>query len=232
VIGLRSIGRTVCLFTAIVGVSAESPRVATVDGTLSLLERPGGERNDLGTAIVYLESTDGRAADPRDTGGSEATIVMRGREFIPRAAVVRTGGAVKFPNADPFSHNVFSNTEQSSFDLGLYRRGSTRSASFQRAGVYPIYCNIHARMVSYVIAVPGRHVTTAADDGRFQLTDVPVGAYRLYVWHERAQLVSQAVSVSGTGASIRIALDARGYVPGAHLNKFGVPYAATRSDRY
>jgi plastocyanin len=232
VIIVRSIGRGVCLLAAVAGVSAESPRRATVDGTLSLLERPGGERNDLGTAVVFLESTDGRTVDPRDGGSSEATIVMRGREFIPRTAVVRAGGAVKFPNADPFSHNVFSNTEQASFDLGLYRRGSTRSATFQRAGIYPIYCNIHARMVSYVIAVPNRHVTTAGADGRFQLTDVPVGSYRLHVWHERAQLVSEAVSVTGNGASVRIALDARGYVPGAHLNKFGVPYTATRSDRY
>jgi plastocyanin len=228
----RCLWRAACLLSAVFCVSAESPQLGTVDGTLTLLERPGGERNDLGTAIVYLESTDGRASDPRDGDSGEATIVMRGREFIPRAAIVRIGGAVKFPNADPFSHNVFSNTEQASFDLGLYRRGSTRSASFQRPGVYPIYCNIHARMVSYVVAVPGRHVTTAASDGRFQLADVPVGSYRLHVWHERAQLVSEAVSVTGTGASVRIALDARGYVPGAHLNKFGVPYAATRSDRY
>jgi plastocyanin len=228
----RAAGRAICLLLMVSGMSAESPQLGTVDGTLALLERAGGERNDLGTAIVYLESTDGRASDARDAGNAEATIVMRGREFMPRTAIVRTGGAVKFPNADPFSHNVFSNTDQSSFDLGLYRRGSTRSASFQRPGVYPIYCNIHSRMVSYVIAVPGRHVTMAGGDGRFQLTDVPVGSYRLHVWHERAQQVSEAVSVTGAGATVRITLDARGYVPGSHRNKFGLPYSTTRSDRY
>jgi plastocyanin len=235
VIRLDRLARVALMLCAVVGVTAETPRTASVEGTLTLLERPGGERNDLGTAIVYLESTDERASDARDArdaDGNDATIVMRGREFIPRAAVVRTGGAVKFPNGDPFSHNVFSNTEQASFDLGLYRRGSTRSASFQRPGVYPIYCNIHARMVSYVIAVPGRHVTTPASDGKFVLADVPVGSYRLHVWHERARLVSEPVEVTGAGATLRIALDARGYVPGVHLNKFGVPYSPTRSDRY
>jgi len=29
-----------------------------------------------------------------------------------------------------------------------------------------------------------------------------------------------------------VVLDARSYVAGPHLNKFGLPYAATRADRY
>jgi hypothetical protein len=127
---------------------------------------------------------------------------------------------------------VFSNTVPGSFDLGLYRRGATRTATFEQPGVYPIYCNIHARMVSYVVAVPGRHVAFVDRTGAFALQDVPVGTYRLHVWHERAARLSQEVVVTGAGASVRLSLDARGYVAGAHLNKFGVPYSSTRSDRY
>ncbi|MCC7055201.1 MAG: hypothetical protein IT355_18145 [Gemmatimonadaceae bacterium] len=212
--------------------SAASPRAGAVTGQLALLERPGGARRDLGTAIVYLEAVDGRSTDDRGGAPAEASIVMRGREFTPRVAVVRRGGTVAFPNQDPYSHNVFSNTEPVTFDLGLYRRGATRSASFGRGGIYPIYCNIHARMVSYVIALSTPYVAHADDAGRFTLPDVPVGTYRLHVWHERAARASQDLVVTAAGASARVELDARGYVAGAHLNKFGVPYAATRNDRY
>ena len=82
-------------------------------------------------------------------------------------------------------------------------------ATFSQPGVYAIYCNIHARMVSYVIAVPGRHVVRANPDGRFALVDVPVGLYRLHVWHERAVHLTQEISVTATGATVQLALEAR-----------------------
>ena len=184
------------------------------------------EKTMAETALVWL------ADDDRGSVSTEATIAMRGREFLPHTAVIRSGGAVRFPNQDPFSHNVFSNSDPVAFDLGLYRRGVTRSATFARPGVYPIYCNIHAKMVSYVVAVPGRHVTFAGADGRFELSDVPVGTYRLHVWHERAARVSAVVTVTPTGATQSVTLDARGWISGAHLNKFGAPYTSTRADRY
>lgn len=217
---------------AMVLLTSESPQTGRVTGQLALLERGGGAGKDLATAVVYLQAIDGHADDTPGTVSTDATITMRGREFIPHMAVVRRGGSVQFPNADPFSHNVFSNANPGSFDLGLYRRGATRSATFEQPGVYPIYCNIHARMVSYVIAVPGRHVTRADDTGAFALDDVPVGTYRLNVWHERAARLSQELVVTAAGASVKMTLDARGYIAGAHLNKFGVPYSSTRSDRY
>jgi plastocyanin len=217
---------------AILALTAETPMLGAVTGQLSLLERPGGVAKDLATAIVYLQPLDVRGDDERGDVSSDATIVMRGREFVPHRAVIRSGGTVAFPNEDPFSHNVFSNTDPVSFDLGLYRRGARRTATFSQPGVYPIYCNIHARMVSYVIAVPGRHVAFADAEGRFSLTDVPVGSYRLHVWHERAAHLAQDVMVTASGASVKLTLDARGYISGPHLNKFGMPYTSTRSDRY
>jgi hypothetical protein len=42
------------------------------------------------------------------------------------------------------------------------------------------------------------------------------------------EIVVPAAGLSGQ----RVVLDTRTYVPGPHLNKFGLPYAATREDRY
>ena len=84
---------------------------------------------------MYLEPRGARSSraaaspTPRD-----ATIAMTGREFVPHVRVVLAGGTVAFPNQDPFSHNVFSNAEAGPFDLGLYRRGASRAATFPRAG--------------------------------------------------------------------------------------------------
>ncbi|MFL5618038.1 MAG: hypothetical protein ACJ79A_06555 [Gemmatimonadaceae bacterium] len=207
---------------------------AIVSGQIAVVERQGADRTDLRTAVVYLEPRGsevmaGGRPIPRD-----ATIAMTGREFVPHVRVVLAGGTVTFPNQDPFSHNVFSNAEAGPFDLGLYRRGASRAANFRRPGIYPVYCNIHSRMVSFVIAVPSPLVAMVATDGRFTFADVPAGTYLLHAWHERAgaRVTREIVVPEGGLTGQRVVLDTRAYVPGPHLNKFGLPYAATREDRY
>lgn len=203
----------------------------TVAGHVSLQELPGKSRHDIASALVWLIPV-GVVARGTDTLPQHASIAMRGREFLPHIRVVAVGGLVDFPNQDPFSHNVFSNSELGQFDLGLYRRRETKVARFSGAGVYAVYCNIHARMASYVVAVPTRHIATVDRSGNFTLQNVPAGTYEIHGWHERASETHEKILVRADAPNIAITLDARGFVAGPHLNKFGQPYAATRADRY
>jgi plastocyanin len=216
------------------GASAPAASQASVSGSVTLEERPGTARGDIRSAVVYLESLN-RVIPTSDVPSMRAgTIVMRGREFIPHVRIVLAGGSVAFPNEDPFRHNVFSSSELGPFDLGLYPRGASRSASFAQPGAYPIYCNIHSRMASFVVAVPTRWATHPAVDGSFVLGGVPAGSYVLHAWHERATVEArQEVVVPARGISdLRLTIDARSYVPTPHLNKFGRPYSLIRSDKY
>jgi plastocyanin len=215
-------------------VAGPTAAQGSVSGVVSLEERPGTAPGDVRGAVIYLESPD-RTMSVSDVPSLRmGTIVMRGREFLPRVRVVLAGGAVAFPNEDPFRHNVFSSVELGPFDLGLYPRGETRAASFMRPGVYPIYCNIHSKMVTFVVAVPTRWATQPAEDGTFVLHGVPPGAYILHAWHERgtADLTREIIVPAGGLANVRLTIDARSYVPAPHLNKFGRPYSLIRSDRY
>ena len=202
-----------------------------VGGTVRILEKGPSPSKDVSDAVVYLDG-DGVVARP-GSSLDNATVLMKGREFVPHVQIVRAGGNVAYPNKDPFSHNVFSNSALGAFDLGLYRTNASRAAPFSRAGVYSIYCNIHARMVNFVIAVNTPYVARVNADGTFQLKSVPAGTYRLHVWHERTPESVQAITVASTGADgLAVALDARSYVAGPHPDKFGKPYATTRADRY
>lgn len=206
----------------------------TVSGILSLEERAGAERGDIRSAVVYLEPRERVIPVSNVPSMRSRVIAMRGREFRPHVAIVLAGGSVAFPNEDPFSHNVFSNVDLGPFDLGLYRRNMTRAATFGRPGVYPIYCNIHSMMVSFVVAVPSPWATQPDDGGHFTLRGVPAGRYVIHAWHEHgAREVTRDLVVPDTGVdALQLMVDARTYVEAPHLNKFGRPYALIRDDRY
>ena len=220
------------LIVSAVSVAAQQPRApegVAVSGRITILEKPGAVATDVGSTVIFLEPTGaGKGTRPTDVH-----IAMQSKQFIPRVRVVTTGSRVNFPNQDPFRHNVFSNTPGGTFDLGLYPRGTARAATFRRAGVYPIFCNIHSRMSAFVVAVPTSHYTQAQADGSWTIEGVPPGSYRLRVWHERTLERAREVTIAGEPLSgLDEQLDARGWRPTSHKNKFGREYPPTERDRY
>lgn len=200
----------------------------TVSGQVSILERPGARTTDLADAVIWLESRGAASAAP-----ARAEIVMESRQYVPRVRVVGVGSPVAFPNQDPFRHNVFSKSGPSEFDLGLYARGETKEARVERAGIYPVFCNIHAQMVAFIVAVPTRQVAQPSPDGRFSISGVPAGSYTLHAWHDRAGEQTRAIEVGPDGQpDVSLQFDARGYKFVQHKNKFGQEYTKTGRDRY
>jgi plastocyanin len=206
----------------------------TVSGQIKIQERPGETTSDLGNTVVFLEPVTAPKTKVADTVKQMTTqMAMQGRQFTPRVQVVTAGSKVVFPNQDPFSHNIFSNTPGAMFDLGLYGRGGSKDATFKKAGAFPIYCNIHPRMTGFVVSVSTPYFAQAGADGRYTIANVPPGKYTVHFWHERAPEVTRELTVTASGSSGNDAqLDARGYKFVAHKNKFGQEYTSTGKDRY
>jgi plastocyanin len=190
-------------------------------GALRLLDRGARPASDMTDAVIWLEGRLPRAAP------AVSEVMTEGKRFTPRVLAVPTGSTVRFPNHDPFNHNVFSRSEVAPFDLGLYGRGESREVVIRRPGVVRIYCNIHATMSAVVVAVDSRFVTRPGADGVFTLTDVPPGRYTLRAWHERGGEVEREIEVGAAGlAGLSLSLDATDFRPAPHLNKLGKPYPA------
>jgi plastocyanin len=200
-----------------------------VSGQVSVLEKPGSAATDLSNSVISLEPPAGTKLKMKP---SHAVITMHAREFVPHVTVLTVGGTVQFQNQDPFQHNAFSNSTAGTFDFGLSDRGTTVEQVLRRAGVFQVFCNIHARMSAFVLVLGTPYFTQAGSDGRFSLAAVPAGAYMLHVWNEKGGEASRALTVSAAGASdVSVQLDARGYQRVAHKNKFGQDYSAG-GDRY
>lgn len=187
-------------------------------GKVTIKDKGGKLAPDVADAVVWLE--DVRGAKP-----AQVEIVTKNKVMIPSVVAVAPGSSVAFPNLDPFNHNVFSLSEEASFDLGLYGRGVSRSASFQKPGIIRVYCNVHPQMWAAVLVVDTPFLARPGSDGAFSLSNVPPGRYTLVAWHERGGRQSQAVTVAaGQPVDVSVVLDATGFKSRGHLNKFGKPY--------
>jgi plastocyanin len=231
-IRLRRVALLVMFGSTVVCGAAVSPTpmgAQSLNGQLTILEKDGSRSSDLANAVIWLEPAGGTAPAPRVT----AQIAMEGKQFVPHVEVVTVGSTVTFPNHDPFRHNVFSKSGPIEFDLDLYGRGQSREFQFARAGVFPIFCNIHARMVAYVVAIASPWNVRPGADGLFAFAGLPAGSYILRVWHERGGQLSRPLTLPVDASTpLQVQLDARTYRALQHTNKFGGKYTITGSERY
>jgi plastocyanin len=201
-------------------VAALPAAAGTVRGRVQLIEKGGRPASDITDVVVYV---DGVKAKP--TPG-KSTMAMKGKSFTPRLVVVPVGGTVEFPNEDPIFHNVFSVSGENRFDLELYKRPKSGSWTFQHPGVARIYCNIHPQMSAVVLVRDNPYYTKTAQDGTFEIPDVPSGKYVLRAWHERGGEAAQDVTVTARADSaVQITLDASSFKRLPHKNKFGKDYS-------
>jgi len=193
-----------------------------VAGRIVILEKDNKPSPDLSDAVLYLEAP---AAVTTAARPVTVEIAITDKTYAPHVVVVPLGSTVRFPNHDPFNHNVFSVSEPNSFDLGLYGRGEAKSHTFDHPGLVRVYCNVHPRMVAYVLVMENRYYAQPGNDGSFTIDNVPAGRYRLHVWHERIPSeVVRDVTVGATLPDLQIALNARGYKWEPHRNKYGRNY--------
>lgn len=226
----RLLGYTTVALAATLAVPGRGygQRGAAVSGKVVLLDKGNKPGRDVGQAVVWLE-----ADHPVPAAPVTAQMVTSDKELRPRVVVVTVGSTVTFPNTDPFDHNVFSLSEEGPFDLGLYSRGTAKSAQFKRPGIIRVYCNVHAQMSAFLVVRDSPYYTQPGSDGSFSIPWVPPGDYTLHAWQERAaEFAARPLKVGPSGASgLEIRLDATGYKFVQHLNKFGQPYP-THGRRY
>lgn len=176
-------------------------------------------------AVVWIP---GSAAS---TPEARRTVASRDKRFNPRVTVVQAGGAIDFPNFDPINHNVFSLSDVAHFDLGLYRNGTSKSQTFPRAGVVPVFCNIHPQMIAYVVVVDGGIFAQADSVGNANLVGVPVGKQMVRVWHERGEWSGVVeVPAAGATADLAVVIDASNWRAEAHTRKDGSNYPPPDDD--
>ncbi len=220
--------RPLAVLVALASVAHAGP-AGRVAGSVKITEADG--RPSVGSdAIVYVVGAP-VAATPR-TPGPTIKIEQKGRKFVPDLVAVTAGDTVSFPNADPFLHNVFSQSGTRKFDLGSFKKGDSKDKEFPTPGVVDVYCNIHPEMAATILVLPNRFHTRTGSDGMFTLEGVPAGEWTLFAYTRRAaRPVSAKITVTaGADTKVEIGLQRGGEPP--HLNKYGENYRSEGPGTY
>jgi plastocyanin len=158
-------------------------------------------QEELKNVVIYLEpAPPGVAA--RSPAASHPVMKQEGLTFVPHVLPVLKGATVEFPNEDPIFHNVFSLSKASSFDLGRYPRGASKSVRFDEPGIVKVFCHIHSDMSAVIIVLDNPFFTAPDTEGRFQIDGIPSGDYRAVGWHERSRPQVLKVRIEPGQASV------------------------------
>lgn len=85
--------------------------------------------------------------DAIDTPGAQASVGLKDSRFDPTDIEISAGDTVTFTNNDPFNHTITSATESSiEFDSGDIGQDVTFEQTFDTAGNYDYFCQIHPAM--------------------------------------------------------------------------------------
>ncbi|PYJ69541.1 MAG: hypothetical protein DME76_08630 [Verrucomicrobia bacterium] len=138
---------------------------------------------------------------------NKAVMDQRNMKFMPHVLSVVLGTTVEFPNNDTMFHNVYSKGGAKDFDLGLYPSGKIRSASFDQPGVARILCNVHPDMEAFVVVKEHPYFSAADSRGNYQIKNVPVGKYRIQVWHPQLGTTEAPVDLVRDGEVVDLNVD-------------------------
>lgn len=189
------------LFSA-AAFGGEAAKTGVVKGAITIAGKPAAD------VVVSIEGVPQDQSKTQPSGGkAKAVMDQKDLKFNPRVLAVVAGTTVDFPNHDKTFHNVFSNSDAKKFDLGLYPSGQSRSVTFDKPGVVKILCNAHPNMEAYIVVKNHRYFSLADTHGNYTLARVPLGKYRVEVWHPQFGIKTIPVELVREGEVMAVDVD-------------------------
>jgi len=148
-----------------------------------------GEGNGVQDTFVYLDGVQDGRSFPRPRS---VLVDQRNCQYSPHVMIVPAGTKLEITNSDSILHNVhgLQMTDQglqTIFNIAQPVRGqrTTIEPALTKTGIIYLACEAgHAWMNAYVFVASHPYVTITNHAGEFAMPAVPVGTYRIKMWHE------------------------------------------------
>ena len=136
-------------FVLMIVVSSSSVYGLSIEGKVTVLDHNGKIKEDASGIVVFLDELENPSLFT--VSSQHAVMGQVHKKFIPQVLPIVVGTTVDFPNEDDIYHNVFSLSKTKTFDLGIYKQGTSQSVTFDQTGLVKTYCNLHPDMIGYVL---------------------------------------------------------------------------------
>lgn len=147
------------------------------------------ENRGLQNVILWLESKTPVPVHPDylNNAPKPALLDNKGCRFEPRVVQLRTGQTLELRNSDPVAHNAAAWLKRSTPFNEVIPIGQSTQRIIRKAETLParVDCSIHAWMRAWLVVLDHPYSAVTDKDGRFELTNVPAGQWRIRMWHER-----------------------------------------------
>ncbi len=149
-----------------------------------------GKENGVQHAFVYLDGV--KSSEPPRARGS-LLVDQKNCQYAPHALIVPAGSKIEITNSDSILHNVHGQQvtteqgQQTLFNIAQPVRGqrTTVDSPLTTPGIVFLSCEAgHPWMSGYVFVANHPYVALTDDSGEFVLDGVPVGTYKIKMWHE------------------------------------------------
>jgi len=146
-------------------------------------------------AAVYLvDVAKGKAWPPAGKPPEIDNVKCR---FVPNVLVV-PAGSLDVVNKDPVLHNTHGYYgKRTAFNMAQPNEGQVISADLPRAGIVRVDCDVHGWMEGWIYVVNNPYYAITGADGKFSITDVPPGTYKLVAVQSVTGPNEQTVTVVG-----------------------------------
>ena len=151
------------------------------------------------SAVVYLVDVKAGKAWPEQSKPPVLDNVEC--RFEPEVQVIQAG-RLDVVNKDPVLHNTHGYYgKRTAFNLALPNEGQTIPVDLNRAGTVRVDCDAHGWMEGWVYVVDNPYYAVTGPDGKFKITDVPPGEYKLVAVQPFTGPLEMPVTVTGGQAT-------------------------------
>lgn len=156
------------------------------------------------SAVVYLVGVAKGKAWPDQSKTPELDNVKC--RFEPEVQVIPPG-KLDVVNTDPVLHNTHGYYDKrTAFNLALPNEGQRIPVELKRPGTVRVDCDAHGWMEGWIYVVDNPYYAITGTDGKFTITDVPPGDYKLVAVQSFTGPVELPVTVTG-GQSTKLEIE-------------------------
>jgi hypothetical protein len=136
----------------------------------------GADKGVANAAVYLVDVAKGKAWPPPGKAPELDNVKCR---FVPAVQVI-PAGPLDVVNTDPVLHNTHGYYGQrTAFNMALPNQGQRIPTELKRPGIVRVDCDAHGWMEGWIYVVDNPYYAVTGADGKFTITDVPPGDYKL-----------------------------------------------------